>query len=74
MISSILEREKQMAETMANAVMAPAQQLAQMGPRARQMAESNFSWDGIAEQYAQIVQKVTSSFQEISRHMKRGKQ
>jgi len=63
-----------MAETMANAAMASAQQLAQMGARARQMAESNFSWDGIGEQYAQIVQKVTSSFWGIGAHMKRGKQ
>jgi glycosyltransferase involved in cell wall biosynthesis len=63
-----------MAEAMANAALTPAQELAQMGARARQVAETNFSWDGIGEQYAQIVQKVTSSFQGIGTQMKRGRQ
>jgi glycosyltransferase involved in cell wall biosynthesis len=63
-----------MAEAMAKAAMAPAQQLAEMGARARQMAESNFSWDAIGQQYAQVVQEVTSSFYGIGAHTKRGKQ
>ena len=61
-----------MAETMANAAMTSAQQLALMGARARQMAESNFSWDGIGEQYAQVVQEIMTKFRGIGTDMKRG--
>ena len=54
-----------MAETMGNAAIAPVQQLAAMGARSRQMAESNFSWDSIGEQYAQVVQEITSNFKRV---------
>ena len=69
-----LPSSEAMTETMTNAAMTSAQQLAQMGARARQMAESNFSWDGIGEEYVQVVQKVMTKFYGIGPYMKRGEE
>ena len=56
-----------MARTMEQVAKLPAQTLMEMGARSRKMAESNFSWDNIGEQYAQIVRNVTATFREMSR-------
>lgn len=55
-----------MAQKMAEALTCTHQTLADMGRRARQMAEENFSWDGIGNEYAALIRKLTSGRHESS--------
>jgi glycosyltransferase involved in cell wall biosynthesis len=50
-----------MAETMEAALDYSPEALAEMGGRARIMAEENFSWTKIGSDYAQIVQRLTAT-------------
>jgi glycosyltransferase involved in cell wall biosynthesis len=49
-----------MADTMARAATLPTETLAEMGKRARHMAELNFSWNSIGDHYAEVVRSLTS--------------
>jgi glycosyltransferase involved in cell wall biosynthesis len=49
-----------MAQKMAEALTCAHQTLADMGRRARQMAEENFSWDKIGNEYAALLRNLTS--------------
>jgi glycosyltransferase involved in cell wall biosynthesis len=48
-----------MAKAMAEAAQVPAGTLAEMGARARHMAEENFSWDTIGDEYAALIRRLT---------------
>ena len=58
-----------MAQVMETAARVPMDKLAEMGIRARKMAEENFSWEKIGDDYAELVQRVVSRY----RSERRGK-
>lgn len=51
-----------MAETMAQAATIPSGELAEMGERGRKMAEDNFSWKIIGDEYASMVTSVVERY------------
>lgn len=51
-----------MAQVMETAAQVPMDELAEMGRRARKMAEENFSWEKIGDEYAELVQRVVSRY------------
>ncbi len=55
-----------MAQKMAEALTCTHQTLVDMGRRARQMAEENFSWDEIGNEYAALIRNLTSGRHESS--------
>jgi glycosyltransferase involved in cell wall biosynthesis len=50
-----------MADTMEKAARTHIRDLMEMGQRSRQMAEANFSWDTIGDEYANIVREITKN-------------
>src|SRR5208283_2293260 len=50
-----------MADTMETAARTHTRDLMEMGERSRQMAEANFSWDTIGDEYARIVREITKN-------------
>jgi glycosyltransferase involved in cell wall biosynthesis len=51
-----------MAATMENVAKIPSKTLAEMGNRARSMAEENFSWQKIGDEYATLVRNIVARF------------
>jgi len=51
-----------LARTMERVAKIPSEFLAEMGNRARSMAEENFSWDKIGDEYAALVRNVVARF------------
>jgi glycosyltransferase involved in cell wall biosynthesis len=51
-----------MARTMTEAANVPTESLAEMGKRARTMAEENFSWQVIGDAYAELIGKVVNRY------------
>lgn len=53
-----------MVETMEEVANTPLETIAEMGNRARQMAEENFSWDKIGDAYAELVRSAVARFRD----------
>jgi glycosyltransferase involved in cell wall biosynthesis len=51
-----------MAKTMEHIASLPVKTLSEMGNRARRMAEENFSWEQIGDDYAELVRSVVARF------------
>jgi glycosyltransferase involved in cell wall biosynthesis len=51
-----------MAKTMEHIASLPVKTLSEMGTRARRMAEENFSWEQIGDDYAELVRSVVARF------------
>jgi glycosyltransferase involved in cell wall biosynthesis len=51
-----------MAKTMEEAAKVPVETLFEMGNRGRKMAEENFSWEKIGDDYAELVRSVVARF------------
>jgi glycosyltransferase involved in cell wall biosynthesis len=51
-----------MARTMEEVAKTPSETLAAMGNRARKMAEENFSWQQIGDEYATLVRNIVARF------------
>jgi glycosyltransferase involved in cell wall biosynthesis len=51
-----------MAKTMENIARIPVERLAEMGNRARRMAEEHFSWEKIGDDYADLIRTVVARF------------
>ncbi|MGO9567711.1 MAG: glycosyltransferase family 4 protein [Desulfomonilaceae bacterium] len=56
-----------MAKTMEDIAKVPVKTLAEMGNRARRMAEENFSWENIGDDYAELVRSQVDRFRQEHR-------